>query len=72
MLRRMRAGRLEQFEGTDQVALEIAARIVDRIAHPGLRCEMDNHIRGEFISDAVEQILIFEHPFSRGKIWALK
>ena len=45
MGRRMRARRFEHVEGADDVAVEIGARVLDRVAHPGLRREMDDDLR---------------------------
>ena len=72
MLRRMRAGRLEQFESTDQVAFEIAARIVDRIAHPGLRCEMDDHVGPMFGKEIGQEAWRFDRLIRRRKAGVLK
>ena len=38
------AGEFEQFEMADKVAMAVGARILDRIAHPGLGAEMDDSV----------------------------
>jgi len=39
------AGRFEQFEGSDDIAVQIAARVFNRVANPGLCCKMHHDIR---------------------------
>ena len=41
---RMRAQRLQQVEGADDIGVEIRARILGGVAHAGLRGEMDHDV----------------------------
>ena len=44
MRRRMGAGGLQELKRADQIGLEVVARRLDGMAHPGLGCEMDHRI----------------------------
>jgi hypothetical protein len=51
VLRGMRPGSLEDFEGAHDVALEVGARVLDRVADPGLGGEVNHEIRLELLED---------------------
>ena len=57
---------LHHVEGADHIGIDIGARVLEAVAHPGLRGEVDDHIGGEVIRDSVELRLILQQsPRSR-------
>ena len=43
----MAAGELHDVESADDVGVKVGARVLDRIAHTGLGCEVDDDFRLE-------------------------
>ena len=58
----------EQFEGADQIAFEIAARVIDRMPHPRLRCEMDDDIGLFVCKEARQQARRLDRPRDDGEL----
>ena len=54
MSRRVRPSRFEQLERAGEVRLEVGAGIVDRVAHPRLSREVDDHV-GTLAGEEVAQ-----------------
>ncbi|MPL96396.1 hypothetical protein SDC9_42574 [bioreactor metagenome] len=55
MRRREGPRRLEDLEGADDVALEIGARVLDRVAHARLRGQMHHHVGAVLVEEAQHQ-----------------
>src|SRR5690606_38212451 len=53
-------GQVEHVEMADQVALRIGARIVDRMADPGLRAEVDDPVDPMAVECGVERRMVGE------------
>ena len=64
----MPPGQFHDVEGADDIAVQIGAGVLQRIAHPGLRGEMDDHLRLKVIRHPVEQGRILQLPFGGREI----
>ena len=72
MLHAEAARGLHHVERADHVGIEIGARVLEAVAHPGLRREVDDHVGRERVRDPVEQRLILQHPLGGGEIRVLQ
>ena len=51
---------LHDVEGADHIAIEIGPGVLERVAHTGLRREMDDHLGREVFGDARQQGLVLQ------------
>jgi len=64
--------RFHNIEGSDNIRRQIGVRIFERIAHAGLRREMDDRVGLEGIDDFVDPLAILKHRLGRLERLALK
>ena len=67
MLHLQPAGRFHDIQRTHDIAVDIGAWIFERIAHPGLRREMNDHIGPESVRGIPYRVRVFQHGFGRGE-----
>ena len=68
----MAAGNFENVEGADDIAVDIGAGSLQRIADTGLSGEVDDDVGLEGVGGAVEEGLVLKLAFDGGEIWVLE
>jgi len=55
---------LHQVEGSNNVRLDIGARIFEAVPHASLRGQMNDYFRGGVPGGSKQKVPIFQHPFN--------
>ena len=66
MTHRMAPRGLHDVEGTDDIGIEIGARILEAVAHAGLGGQMHDLVRDKGVDRGIERGLILEHRLGPG------
>ena len=59
-------------ECADDIGVDIGAGVFKAVAHPGLRGEVDDHIRAFGHGQRVKPVEVFQHPLVGGKTGVLQ
>jgi len=66
------AGAFHHVEGADEVRVDIGARVLQRVTHPRLRGQVDDHIGLFGQSEGVKALEILQHSLGAGEVRVLQ
>ena len=60
-------GSIHHVERAHNIRIDVVARLLDGVTHPGLPGQMDDHIRFEVQNGRNENVFVFQKPFAARK-----